>query len=98
MEAYWVLGIEAVDGHPLRLCFSHEQCPDGTPVSVFQAALAETYGQDVIDELERALKRASSYTLPEEVEADAEAFPGVPADASLPGEDLRHESDRPAET
>lgn len=92
-EAYWVLGIESVNGEPIKLCFSDESEPDAIPVSTFKAAVVKGYGEEVLQELERAIKRASGYVLPEEVQANAEAFQGVAAGAAQPGESLRHEPD-----
>lgn len=88
-EAYWVEGIASVDGEPVRLIFSDEE-GDGIPVSVFKAFITRTYGPETTQKLDEAIKRVSGYVLPEEVQADAEAFQDVAGDAALSGEDLRH--------
>ncbi len=56
-EAYWVLGIESVNGEPIKLCFSDEDEPDAIPVSTFKAAVVKGYGEEVLQELEQTGQR-----------------------------------------
>ena len=91
-ESYWVEGIVALDGEPVKLVFSHEQ-PEGDEikVSVFKAFIASNYGQEVVDDLTAAIYRVSGYILPEEVQADAEAFQDLARHAAHAGEGVRDE-------
>jgi len=95
-EAFLVFGITNVP-----LCFTHEalegKCEGKVPVEAFRAYIKETYGPEVLAELERRIREVSGEIRAEEVAQDKDSFREVDAGAPPHGKDVRDEPDRAPE-
>ena len=70
LEAFFVLGIEEVDGEPVRICFSDEpKCEGGLFFDHFLLGIARRYGVSVVEDLYKQILEVSGY--PPEVAAEA---------------------------